>query len=376
MGQKASFNNPHTRRAIRHRQKVGRILNATTSFFNAWFSYICVFIMALLFAFFYLHTFFYFLLALLLCLPVISYNLTAYALRRVTPSLSLSPAACSKGGTCDLKVNINNQSFIPVSCFEFTLEVKSLYYGGRPAETHSLQLKAHDDNELSFPISFDKYGVYIARITAIKAYDFLHLFSIKKTVDLSASLTVIPETEPDDKELDVLETEGFDEFTDNDRRGSHSSNVTDIREYIPGDRLSRIHWKLTEKLDKLIVKENEATSSNEFTVLLELYQPSQEECSKLYFENGMTDDSAYHILDRALEEAWSVSLMLIEAGEQFNFTFYNTAGDFSYSRITCRDDLIDTFNRAYYTPCYDTKDLGLSVYNAAGLNKGTLIHVG
>ncbi|MBR6469540.1 MAG: hypothetical protein IKS84_04085, partial [Lachnospiraceae bacterium] len=89
-----------------------------------------------------------------------------------------------------------------------------------------------------------------------------------------------------------------------------------------------------------------------------------------------TDDSSYHTLDRALEEAWSVSLMLLEAGEQFNFTFYNMAGDFSYSRIACRDDLVDAFNRAYYTPCYDTKDLALSVYNAAGLNKGTLIHVG
>ncbi|MBR6485199.1 MAG: DUF58 domain-containing protein [Lachnospiraceae bacterium] len=373
---RASYDNRDIRREMRKRKKAGKLLNATTSFFNAWFSYICIFITALLFAIFYLHTFFYFLLALLICLPVISSNLTAYVFQKLKLSILFSPGACGRGGKCELKVNINNPTFLPVSCFEITVRSESLFYGGQSPVTHSLQLKAHDDNALCFPVSFDKYGVYSAEITGIKAFDYLHLFSMKRDVGLNTTLTVMPETEPKDTQLDVLETEGFDEFTDNDRRGSHSSNVTDIREYIPGDRLSRIHWKLTEKLDKLIVKENEATSSNEFTVLLELYQPSREECSKAYIESGGTDDSSYHTLDRALEEAWSVSLMLLEAGEQFNFTFYNMAGDFSYSRIACRDDLVDAFNRAYYTPCYDTKDLALSVYNAAGLNKGTLIHVG
>ncbi len=325
---------------------------------------------------FYLQTFFYFILALLLCFPVISYNLSKRTFNGLIPELTLSPSSCGKGTECELEVAIDNPSILPVSCFEFTIEFRSLFYGGDPPATHSLQIKSHSKNVLSFPVSFNKCGIYTAKITDIRAFDYLHLFSFKKAADINASLTVMPSKEPSEEDIRDLETEGFDEFTDTDRRGNHSANVTDIREYIPGDRLSRIHWKLTEKLDKLIVKENEATSSNEFTVLLELYQPSAEECIRAYEESGGTDDSLCRTLDKAIEEAWSVSSGLIAAGEQFNFMFYDKAGDFSVSRIGCTDDLTDIMTRAFYSGCYDTKDLALSVYNAAGLNKGTLIHVG
>jgi uncharacterized protein (DUF58 family) len=144
--------------------------------------------------------------------------------------------------------------------------------------------------------------------------------------------------------------------------------VTDIREYRPGDRLSRIHWKLTEKLDTLIVKENEATSSNDFTVLLELYQPSKEECD--------ADPSLGNTLNNAIEEAQAVSLELIGAGEPFIFMFYNEkTADFAQMRINSRDDLNEAMTRAFYAGCYDKKDLALSVYLKSGQDKGTLIHV-
>ena len=363
-------------RELKRRKRIGRVINATTSSFNSWFSYISVVLTAVFFAFFYLQDFFRLIVILLICLPVFSYILTRYAFERLEPSLKFSAPSCAKNSCQDLELRIINRSGIPVSCAEITLNTTSLFYGGEPAVTHSLQLKPGEDNLLSFPMTFNKYGIYKASSDRLKVFDYLHLFSFEKTLFLEASVSVMPDTEPSDRLSEALYAEGFDEFTDNDRRGSVSSNVTDIREYRPGDRLSRIHWKLTEKLDKLIVKENEATSSNEFIVLLELYQPSKEECELTYEESGNTDDSKYYVLDDAIEEAWSVSKELLNAGETFMFMFYHEAADdFTGRLIRSEDELAEIFTQAFYTGSYSTPDLALSVYERAGLNKGTLIHI-
>ena len=345
---------------MKRRRMLGWFLNKTNSPLSARISYLSVFIFSILFSVFYLQSFFYLISILLISLPFLSYYITSYAVKKLTVSLELKPDL--------LRISIDNPTFFPVSCADITLELYSLFYGGNESETHSLSLKSKGTTSLDFPIALRKYGIYEGRARDLVIYDPLHIFVFKKDTDISRSVTVIPETTGKLKDLKIEYEEGFDEFTDTGRKGNASSNVTDIREYRPGDRLSRIHWKLTEKLDTLIVKENEATSSNDFTVLLELYQPSKAEC--------LEKPSLLNTLNNAIEEAYAVSEELISAGEPFIFMFYNEkAADFVQARINSKDDLNEALIRAYYAGCYHTKDLALSVYNRSGQEKGTLIHV-
>lgn len=360
---------------LKRRKKIGRVVNATTSLFNSRFSYAVMTVTVILFTAFYLQTFFYMILALLIALPFFSYYLTGFVFRSVSVDMHFSSYSCSKGDENTLEVIINDPSRFPVSCLEITLDISSSLYGGAGPVTHSIQIKP-GENVLRFPVHFDKYGIYTAKATAITAYDHLHLFSFTRDISPECSMTIMPDARPEERRHEVIYEEGFDEFTDNSRRGNVNGNVTDIREYQPGDRLSRIHWKLTEKLDKLIVKENEATSSNEFTVLLELYQPSKEKCDLKYEESGREDDSMYSVLDDAIEEAWAVSAELLQAGMPFIFMYYEKSSeDFINILVNSGEELTDSFTRAFYAGSYDTEDLALSVYERSGLSKGTLIHV-
>ena len=368
--------NPAERRALRRRKWLGYVMSFVTSRTDAWISYVSLLLVSFVLSAFYLQTFFYLITILLLSLPVFSYNLTRYTFSRLEPGLANDPPVCTKDGQSQLILTVSNPTYFPVSSAELTLITGSLFYGGGEPVIHSLQLKPGSKNILSFPVRYSKYGIYTSSISELTVYDYLHLFSFTRPLSAEASVTIMPDTPPREKRMELIYEEGFDEFTDNDRRGSVSSNVTDIREYQPGDRLSRIHWKLTEKLDKLIVKDNEATSSNEFTVLLELYQPDRETCDRAFIASGGNDDSPYHVLDRAIEEAWSVSMELINAGETFRFIFYNAGTrDFTEQLIHSADDLNDIMTRAFYAGSYDTADLALTIYERAGLNKGTLIHV-
>lgn len=40
-----------------------------------------------------------------------------------------------------------------------------------------------------------------------------------------------------------------------DRRGSDLTEPFRLREYAPGDSLRQIHWKLSSKLDRLVIRE-------------------------------------------------------------------------------------------------------------------------
>lgn len=54
------------------------------------------------------------------------------------------------------------------------------------------------------------------------------------------------------------------------RKGQDQSEIYDFREYIPGDDVRTIHWKLSEKLDKLIAKEASDTPHYDVAVLPDL----------------------------------------------------------------------------------------------------------
>lgn len=338
------------------------------TFFVSYLSYITLFTVTVFWTLFYRQSFFFLLTALEICLPVFSYFLSGYCLNRLEPALYFRPITTVKGERANLFLHLKNPTRIPFASAMVSFSIRSGFYDGKEESVHILSLRALHNNELVFPITLTKCGLYEASISLLQGFDYLHLFRFDRKLDLSAQIRVFPHMQPKEERHDALYSEGFDEFEESAKSGNVSSNVTDIREYLPGDRLQKIHWKLSSKIDKLMVKENESTSTNEFFLLLELFQPSEESCG----ENALLRNA----LDNALDEAWSLSLELIEEGEIFTFASYSTAReDFIMSTIRCREDLENAFSECFYEPSYDTENLALDIYEKTGMKKGTLLHV-
>lgn len=332
------------------------------------FSYILFLLMSAFFSFFYQQTFFYVLFFLQLLLLPVSYYLTKWCFAKLSPSLSLIPVNAQKDSSTRLTLKMDNPTRLPVSSCHAVLSFCSGFYGETKLNTHVFPLRANHDNALVFPVVLTKCGLYEASLLRFEVYDFLHLFHFQKECDIKAQVRVFPVSEISQTPHEALYTEGFDEFEESEKKGNVSSNVTDVREYRPGDRLQKIHWKLSSKIDKLMVKENEATSTNQFFMLLELYQPSREDCA--------ADPALNAILDTALEQAQSLALELIEAQEIFIFAFYSVGKeDFVMSTIRCQDDFTEALSECFYEKAYDTENLALDIYERSGLSKGTLLHI-
>ena len=71
-------------------------------------------------------------------------------------------------------------------------------------------------------------------------------------------------------------SDGMSEVEETQKKGYDFSEVTDVREYIPGDKLMNIHWKLSAKRDVLMVKERESMSNEQMIIMVSLEGNPQE----------------------------------------------------------------------------------------------------
>lgn len=109
--------------------------------------------------------------------------------------------------------------------------------------------------------------------------------------------------------------------------GSDPSETFAIREYRAGDRVKQIHWKLTEKLDDLVVREYGLPIQN--TVLIAL-------------ETGLGDgeEADPECMNALASAAASLSQALAENGVTHSFAGYDHRGAvLTCSEITNEDDL-------------------------------------
>ena len=101
-------------------------------------------------------------------------------------------------------------------------------------------------------------GNYMFFLEKIRIYDMTGLFFLTRKVKKSASVQVLPQLD----NIQVRVTErvrnfyGDADVYDDFHPGEDSSQIFDVREYRAGDKMQRIHWKLSAKSDELIVKEH------------------------------------------------------------------------------------------------------------------------
>ena len=323
-------------------------------------TYGILFLLIVLLADFYKQPLFLFLLMLLLVLPPASYFVCKYAFTRIIPRLRTSSLYGISGGDISLHISLHNPTLFPIPACTISYKITSAYY---PCdEVFQCTIPVYSRREFSFdlPVTFQKCGCYELRLTHMDFSDYLHFFRFERNLSLQKEIIIHPKQVPDVTFDRASFSEGFDEFEENEAKGLISSNVTDVREYIPGDRLQRIHWKLSAKINKLMVKENEQTSSNQFTILVELFLPHPESL----------------LLEQSLAHAYSMAHELLKLGESFFFCYYcSQTEDFARHLIKNKEDLEQALLDCFYQSPYSEEDYALRILEKTDLFKGTILHV-
>lgn len=108
-------------------------------------------------------------------------------------------------------------------------------------------------------------GCHPLRADKIYIYDFFKIFRLRIRGNSVVKIQILPRLFGVDEEWGGASSFGGEnEDYSPDRPGDDLGEVFDVREYRPGDRERYIHWKLTCRMNRLMVKEYSRPQEREF----------------------------------------------------------------------------------------------------------------
>lgn len=203
--------------------------------------------------------------------------------------------SCERGEYCDCEVELINSSIMPVLRAQLEIEAEN----GLTAERKTLKrisfvpacgkstLKfrfkslhcgqiAMSASQLYLADCFGIIGVAVHFNADVNAYTNASVkqpININDNVSVNAvqRIAVLPETceIPAISSSSALMTVDSDSYAEG-IRGDDYSEVLLLREYAPGDSLKQIHWKLSGKLDRLIVREPSMPAQRSLLICMDI----------------------------------------------------------------------------------------------------------
>lgn len=200
-------------------------------------------------------------LAALALFVLVAGILSALQARNVSLRLTLPPSAAKNEDIRGL-LTIAADTWLPVGRVACELTLENELTGERDA----ILLRAAP-GRTAFSFRADHCGQVRLRVKRATLTGLTGLGCKGVKTDAAAQLTVLPDTFAPEVflRIDPARSDESDEAPD--RRGSDLTEPYALREYQPGDSLKQLHWKLSEKLDRLIVREGSAPVSRSLLIL-------------------------------------------------------------------------------------------------------------
>ena len=185
--------------------------------------------------------------------------------RRLTLKARVNvPIGISETGKENLvRIEIINRSPIPVARMKALVQVENTVT--KEMKKEWMKLAGTHDVETVFiqSLVFQSAGNYEITLNKLRIYDITGLLYGTMKMNSSGKIQVMPKIHDVIVQLTsaVKNFYGETEVYDEHNPGHDNSEIFDVREYINGDRLQNVHWKMTAKQDKLMVKENSLPKS-------------------------------------------------------------------------------------------------------------------
>ena len=231
------------------------------------------------------------LLIFMVLLCPISIGAALYLRKKVTVNCSFDRVRIQKNESFFLKIVLNNPT--PIASKNVILKITLENPFAREPQTRNviMPLRAGKTTEVQMKcvgICCGKMSCYILEYAIT---DWLGLVSLKGQTEetAQAEVHILPKLIKISENLEREGSgEGDTEIAIEEKKGTDSTEVISLREYVPGDRQQAIHWKLSAKAEEFFVKEYGSTVNNEITLLLDLPKEDSDSILELFFSIGIS----------------------------------------------------------------------------------------
>lgn len=232
--------------------------------------YLSILFMSFVFVYFYggrvPYTIFYF----VIFMPIVSILYTVLVFFRFKYSQDVDNKFVVKGDKVKFLFKIMNEDFFIYPYINVTFCGADTIFS-RQFQTKNFSLLPLDGKTFSFELECKYRGTYEIGIRSIDIEDFFGLISLAfKTLE-NKLINVNPRIIRLDRMR--LRTNYLSEtYPIFNGRDEDMTTISDIRDYHYGDTLKKIHWKLTSKMNRILVKNFQSTSETNAIIVLDLQQ--------------------------------------------------------------------------------------------------------
>lgn len=185
--------------------------------------------------------------------------------KNITANQDVDKIYCTTNEEINLQTIVENKSVLPIPYVEvdkiFIIEndFKKDYFSLMPLEKVTLNNK----------INFKYRGIYNLGPIDIKLWDVFGIICFEKRVDVGKSIYVYPKIHY----IDNLKLPNYRPLGTHKAKSSTNEDYTSIRNirgYVVGDNLKRVHWKLSAKRGELQIKEYDISGTNAVNIVLDM----------------------------------------------------------------------------------------------------------
>lgn len=193
--------------------------------------------------------------AAMILLPLLLLAANLYVRKKIHTAIS-ADLNIRKGESGNITVRLENQTALPVLRVQCRVRVENQL--NREVQVFSVGtwLPPKGRQQISMETGSRYCGRLKITLEKVSLFDCFGLLGIPCGSQTAAYMTVQPETFETD--ITLLPNTGTNDESDvysQEKAGSDLTEVFQIREYVPGDHPRQVHWKLSNKLDRLIVRD-------------------------------------------------------------------------------------------------------------------------
>ncbi len=213
----------------------------------------------------------FFMMAAAILLPFVSWALTFFGVRKTSIRIEPESPYANKDEEFLLYIVLKNASIVPIAQAGLKFCCENSLCGEKRNEALFLSVGSGPEQAAEYRMKSQYCGKITVELTRVKYYDYLGIFTIVQKPKLYTEIFVAPKPCFLDAQIDTAANPDMESNTySKEKPGSDPSEIFDIRPFRSGDRLRSIHWKLSSKLDELMVKEFSLPTDSSVLLLVEL----------------------------------------------------------------------------------------------------------
>lgn len=295
---------------------------------------------------------------MILLSPFVSAFFTLIVRKKIIVTAKITKAEIENGGILKVLVHVENKSYLPVPfldivfCEEFRLELPY---------PSCVKVSLGPCKVFDFTAQYNakSRGISEIGIKNINLRDYLGILKFSLPFDKEEStkkVTVVPKLiEIDAKESIIFSNSQYSEAGEKSDNENENISISgepgfEFKEYVLGDPLHRIHYKLSAKLGKLMVRKNEASGISSKCLIIDPYLPIKEDkakktwLKKMLYNKETTDNKENQIDKRAVieEKILEAVLLIANAAVKMNINteiYLRNNENWLYYKIRDIDDI-------------------------------------